>query len=164
MRNSSNASHRHSNGSACNMPVIQQSQYNSSPNVIPHEMNGIQHNQQQHQPQSQQQQHYNSKNTDDFPRLSSYQKYDDYKRISLIDKNETNPEEMHMAEKLVENAAQQQKSAFQFDSITPKRKKPSIVGSENRSSGINMDVVSSSINRKFARIVFICLSFFSNFY
>lgn len=29
-------------------------------------------------------------------------------------------EEMHMAEKLVENAALQQKTAFQFDTLTPK--------------------------------------------
>lgn len=32
-------------------------------------------------------------------------------------------EELHMAEKLVENAALQQKTAFQFDTLTPKAKK-----------------------------------------
>lgn len=31
-------------------------------------------------------------------------------------------EELHMAEKLVENAALQQKTAFQFDTLTPKTK------------------------------------------
>jgi len=35
--------------------------------------------------------------------------------------NQRNPTELHMAEKLVESAAQQQKSAFQFDTDTPKR-------------------------------------------
>ncbi|XP_055390024.1 transmembrane protein 132E [Condylostylus longicornis] len=33
----------------------------------------------------------------------------------------TQKKDMHMAERLVENAAQQQKSIFQFDSLTPKR-------------------------------------------
>lgn len=35
--------------------------------------------------------------------------------------NEKNKTELHMAERLLENAAQQQKNAFQFDSLTPKR-------------------------------------------
>lgn len=34
--------------------------------------------------------------------------------------NEAMNEELHMAEKLVENAALQQKTAFQFDTLTPK--------------------------------------------
>lgn len=33
---------------------------------------------------------------------------------------EATNEELHMAEKLVENAALQQKTAFQFDTLTPK--------------------------------------------
>lgn len=43
-----------------------------------------------------------------------------------------NADELHMAEKLVEETAQQNKNAFQFDTIAPKKNEYDFVAIENR--------------------------------
>lgn len=51
----------------------------------------------------------------------------DFSSTNNVSENDSirNTHELHMAERLVETAAQQQKNAFQFDTITPK--KPPII-------------------------------------
>lgn len=48
-----------------------------------------------------------------------------------MNSNDPDANELHMAERLVESAAQQQKNAFQFDSLTPKREPLSVTNNNN---------------------------------
>lgn len=70
----------------------------------------------------------------------AYRKIDMHNQhlLSSIDKNE-NTEELHMAEKLVENAVKQKKNAFQFDTITPQRDRVNVTDTDSSSNVIEQN-------------------------